>query len=156
MLFYWRANATTAQAAALSRIRSGWMTLLCLAKNRKFGLSRRLAFLGLAICVFAWGFGYKLSLYDQSSAPSHRIPIAKLLSGNESSSTAKSPLVIRTKTSTRVVYIAPTAVFLFLLLAIGLLNTSAPTRMCRRANKLLHLHRAILNTLFVRPPPVLV
>jgi hypothetical protein len=45
---------------------------------------------------------------------------------------------------------------LFLLLAISLLNSPPLTRVGRLSNKLLHLHRAILNTLFVRPPPVLV
>jgi hypothetical protein len=131
------------------------MTLYGSGKTRKFGLFGSLAFLGLAICVFGWGLGYKLSLYDQQQAPSHQIPKAKLLSGNEQSSTAKSPLVIRTKTSTRVVYIAPIAVFLVLLLPVSLLNTPTLTRIGRLANKLLHLHRAILNTLFVRPPPML-
>ena len=139
-----------------NRVRSGVATLHGLTKIRKFGLFGSLAFLGLAFCVFGWGLGYKLSLYDQSQAPSHQIPKAKLLSRDEQSSTAKSPLVITNRTSTRVIYTAPTGVFLFLLLAISLQNTPALTRIDRPAKKLLHLHRAILNTLFVRPPPVLV
>jgi hypothetical protein len=155
MLSYRRASASTARAAGSSRTRSGFSKLNRLGKTRKFGLFGSLAFLGLAICVFGWGFGYKLSLYDQHQTPSHQIPKAKLLSGNEQSSTAKSPLVIRSKTSTRVVYTAPVDIFLFLLLAISLLNTSALTGIVRPTNKLLHLHRAILNTLFVRPPPIL-
>jgi hypothetical protein len=48
-----------------------------------FGLFGSLAFLGLGICVFGWGLGYKLSLYDQSQTPSHQIPNAKLLSRDE-------------------------------------------------------------------------
>jgi uncharacterized membrane protein len=122
---------------------------------RKFGLFGVLAFLGLAMCIFGWGFGYKLSLYDQNQAPSHQIPKAKLLSDNEQSSNTKCPLVIRTKIVTKVIYTAPTSIFLILLLAISLLNASALTRVNKQANKLFHLHRAILNTLFVRPPPVL-
>jgi hypothetical protein len=110
----------------------------------------------LAFCVFGWGFGYKLSLYDQHQTPIHQIPKAKLLSRNEQSNTANSPLVIRTKTSTKVIYTAPTAIFSILLLGISLLNPLAKIRVDKLANKLLHLHRAILNTLFVRPPPVLV
>jgi hypothetical protein len=114
-----------------------------------------LAFLGLAFCVFAWGLQYKLSLYDPTQTASHQIPKAKLLSKDEQSSTAKDPLTIRTKTSTRVIYIAPTAVLLFLMLAISVLNPPVSRRLERRANGLFHLHRAVLNTLFVRPPPVL-
>jgi len=156
MLFYWRVDTATARAAGADRIRLGLATLRDFGKTRKFGLLGSLALLGLAFCVFAWGFGYKMSLYDQSSALSHRIPIAKLLSGNELSSMARSPLVIRTKTSTRVVYAAPPTVSLFLLLAICLANAPALARVGRLSSKLLHLHRAIFNTLFVRPPPVLV
>jgi hypothetical protein len=124
-------------------------------KTRKFGLCGSLAFLGLAFCVFAWGLQYKLSLYDPPQTASHQIPKAKLLSRDEQSSTVENPLVIRTKTSTSVIYTAPTAVFLILLLAISVLNPAVSGRLEKRANKLLHLHRAVLNTLFVRPPPVL-
>ena len=124
-------------------------------KLRKFSLFRNLAFVGLAFCVFGWGFGYKLSLYDQSQTPSHQIPRAKLLSSNEQSSTAKIPLVVRTKTSTKVIYTAPSTVFLILLPAINLLNPPVSKRVSQLAYNLLNLHRAILNTLFVRPPPVL-
>ena len=37
----------------------------------------------LGMCVFFWGLGYKLSLYDLHEASIHRIPDAKLLSRNE-------------------------------------------------------------------------
>ncbi len=40
-------------------------------------------FLGVGLCVFAWGLRYKLSLYDPPHAASHNIPIAKLLSKDE-------------------------------------------------------------------------
>jgi hypothetical protein len=109
----------------------------------------------LAICVFAWGLQYKLSLYDPPQAASHQIPRAKLLSRDEQSSTAEHPLVIRTKTSTSVIYTAPTAIFLILLLAISPLNPPVSRRLEKRAKRLFHLHRAVLNTLFVRPPPLL-
>jgi len=114
-----------------------------------------LAFLGLTFCVFAWGLEYKLSLYDPPQTDSHQIPKAKLLSRDEQSSTANSPLVVRTKTSTKIIYTAPATVFLILLLAAGLLNPAASKRVEQLGHKLLNLHRAILNTLFVRPPPVL-
>jgi hypothetical protein len=125
------------------------------SKSRQFGLFGSLAFLGLAFCIFAWGLQYKLSLYDPPQTASHQIPKAKLLSRDEQSSTAESPLVIRTKTSTSVIYTAPTVVFLILFLAISLLNPPASRRVEKRASRLLHLHRAVLNTLFVRPPPAL-
>lgn len=40
-------------------------------------------FLGVGLCVFAWGLRYKLSLYDPPHSASHNIPIAKLLSKEE-------------------------------------------------------------------------
>jgi hypothetical protein len=131
-------------------------TLHGLGKIRKFGRFGRLAFLGLAICVFAWGLQYKLSLYDPPQAASHQIPKAKLLSRDEQSSTAKNPLVIRSKTFTKIIYTAPATVFLILLLAISLLNTPALTKVDWLGDKLQHLHRALFNTVFVRPPPALV
>src|ERR1035441_7618159 len=120
------------------------MTLHRWGKTRKFGLCGSLAFLGLAFCVFAWGLQYKLSLYDPPQTTSHQIPKAKLLSREEQSSTAESPLVIRTKTYTNVIYTAPTAVFLTLLLVISVLNPPVSRRLERRANKLLHLHCGVL------------
>lgn len=37
----------------------------------------------LSFCVFGWGLRYKLSLYDPPHSLQHRMPQAKLLSGNE-------------------------------------------------------------------------
>lgn len=37
----------------------------------------------LGTCVFLWGFGYKLSLYETHGLTLHKIPEAKLLSKNE-------------------------------------------------------------------------
>ena len=128
------------------------LTVQLWSKSRLIKAVGTQAFLGLAICVFAWGLQYKLSLYNPPQAASHQIPTAKLLSRDEQSSTAKLPLVIRTKTSTSVIYTAPTANFLILLLAISLLNPPESTRVEKRANRLLHLHRAILNTLFRSSP----
>lgn len=138
------------------RIQSGLAKLQGMGKIRKFSFLGSIAFLGLAFCVFGWGLGYKLSLYNKAQTPSHQIPEAKLLSSNESSRTAKSPLVFRTRTSTRISYTAPTALFLVLLLAAGLLQLPALKMVENPGNKQLLLHRAILNTLFVRPPPVFI
>jgi hypothetical protein len=125
------------------------------SKSRPFSLFGMLAFLGLAFCVFAWGLQYKLSLYDPPQTASHQIPRAKLLSRDEQSSTAKSPLVVRTKTSTRIIYTAPASVCLILLLAVSLLNPPASKRVEHLDHKLLKLQSSILNTLSIRPPPVL-
>jgi hypothetical protein len=113
------------------------------------------AFLGLAICVFAWGLEYKLSLYDPPRTASYQIPKAKFLSRNEQSCTSERPLIVRTKTSTRVIYAVSTAVFLILLLALGALNAPASSQREQSASRSWHLRRATLRTSFVRPPPVL-
>ena len=70
-------------------------------------------------------------------------------------STAESPLVIRSKTSTKVIYTATSADMLILLLAVSLLVPPAQRKLETCVYGLLHLHRTVLNTLFVRPPPVL-
>ncbi len=50
-------------------------------RTRAFSLPA--LFLGVGLCVFAWGLRYKLSLYDPPHSASHNIPIAKLLSKDE-------------------------------------------------------------------------
>ncbi|HXS77340.1 MAG TPA: hypothetical protein VN753_14270 [Terracidiphilus sp.] len=42
----------------------------------------------LGTCVFLWGFGYKLSLYDTHQQTLHRIPEAKLLCKSEDAQAA--------------------------------------------------------------------
>ena len=123
------------------------------SKSRSFDLFGILAFLGLAFCVFTWGLQYKLSLYDPPQASSHQIPKAKLLSRDEQSSIAESPLLVRTKTATKVIYTVPTAVIMIQLLFLSILNPLASGQREQRANRSWHLHRAVLKTTFVRPPP---
>jgi hypothetical protein len=113
-----------------------------------------LATLGLAGCVFAWGLQYKLSLYDLSQAASHQIPQAKLLTGNERSGIAETPLVFRTKTSTTVSYTVPTAVFFFLLLAPSIFNQKESRQRKQHTSRSWHLGRGLLSIFFVRPPPI--
>ena len=81
--------------------------------------------------------------------------MAKLLSRDEQSSTAKHPLLLRTRKLTRVLFTAPASVFLILLLAARVQNPPASNRVVNRDNRLLPLRRALWKTLFVRPPPVL-
>jgi len=77
-----------------------------------------------------------------------------MLSRDERPDTAESPRVIRTRTATKVVYTATTMAILILLLSIAALNPPAPKGM-KQDPALLKLHRAIISSLFVRPPPVL-
>lgn len=121
---------------------------------RAFGLLVTLATVGLAVCVFAWGLQYKLSLYDPPQAASHKIPQAKLLSGNEQSGIAGSPLVFRAKTSTTVSYAVPSAVLFLLSLTLSISSPAAGQRE-QRTSRSWHLRRGLLNTFFVRPPPIL-
>ena len=123
--------------------------------TRSFDLLGMLAFLGLSVCVFTWGLQYKLSLYDPPQAASHQIPQAKLLSRNEQSGSTGSPLVVQSKTSTRVSYSVPTAVFFVLLLALSILNPQTSGQREERASRSWHLHRGLSNIFFVRPPPIL-
>lgn len=113
-------------------------------------------FLGLALCVFTWGLQYKLSLYDPPQSASHQIPKAKLLSKEEQSDITQTPLVLRTKTVTTIVYTAPATALLFLLLVLcslvertssGLMRAASRQRRQRSCN--------YLNILYVRPPPAL-
>jgi hypothetical protein len=115
-----------------------------------------LAFIGLGFCVFMWGLQYKLSLYDPPEATSHQIPKAKLLSKNERSSSTQSPQVVRTRTSTTVIYTVPTLAFFILLLAVSVLNPPKSGQSEQRASQSWLLRRPHLRTYFVRPPPVLV
>ena len=101
-----------------------------------------LAFFALAFCVFMWGLQYKLSLYDPPEAASHHIPTAKLLSKNERSSSTESPQVVRTRTSTKVIYTVPTVAFFMLLLILSVLNPLLSGQREQRASRLWHLRRA--------------
>ena len=124
--------------------------------TRTFNLLGIVASLGLASCVFTWGLEYKLSLYDPPQWPSHQIPQAKLLSRNEQSVTTAGPLVVRTKTSTRVSYtVSASAVFLVLLLAPGVLNLQGAGQRFLCADPVRIFHRGLFELFLNRPPPFL-
>jgi hypothetical protein len=106
--------------------------------------------------VFAWGLQYKLSLYDPPQAASHKIPQAKLLSKNERTGFAESPVVVRTKTSTTVNCTVQTAaVFFFLLLIVNILNLQTSRQRNQRTSSIRRLQSGLFNVFFVRPPPIL-
>jgi len=114
------------------------------SKNPPFGRMGTLACVALAFCLFAWGLQYKLSLYDPPQAASHHVPKAKLLSKNEQSSSTGSPLVVRTKTSTKVIYTIPAVVVFILLLVLSVSNPPISGQREQRASRLWHLRRAHL------------
>ena len=133
----------------------GKVTVFLWGKSRLSTHCGFLAFLGLAVCVFTWGLQYKLSLYDPPQAASHLIPQAKLLSKNELTGTTESPLVIRTKTSTRVIYTVPTTVYFVLLLSLIGLKPQASSQWEARASDSWRLSSGLFHIFFVRPPPIL-
>ena len=132
------------------------VSMHCWSTNPPFGRMATFTCVALAFCLFAWGLQYKLSLYDPPEAASHHVPTAKLLSKNEQSSFTESPLVVRTRTSTRVIYAVATAVFFILLPILSTLRPPLSGQREQRASRLWHLRRAHLRAHFVRPPPVLV
>ena len=115
------------------------------------------AFLGLALAVFTWGLGYKLSLYDPPQASSHLIPTAKLLSQEEQAIAAKHLVTSSAKAPTAEVMPALFwGAFLFLLLASGaqdLLESIQKRREVRLPWRL--RFSASFSSFFFRPPPVL-
>jgi len=126
------------------------------SNNPPFDRMGTLACVALAFCLFAWGLQYKLSLYDPLKAASHHVPTAKLLSKNEQSNSTEIPLVVRTRTSTRVIYTVPTAVFFILLPVPSVSNPPTPGQREQRASQSWLPRRPHLRAHFVRPPPVFV
>jgi len=77
-----------ARAEQLRRFKTLQIVIERSKSRSSIGLSMPLVMLG--VCVFLWGFGYKLSLYDFHQRSLHTIPDAKLLSKNEDSRAADS------------------------------------------------------------------
>lgn len=123
--------------------------------NRPSNRLVTIAVLGLAFSVFVWGLQYKLSLYDPPQAASHQIPMAKLLLKDKQSRGTESLLVVRTKASGSVPYTASTSIFFILLLTLRIFSPTTSVPVTQRANRSRQLSRAILSTVFVRPPPAL-
>ena len=110
----------------------------------------------LGMCVFFWGLGYKLSLYDVHESRIHRIPEAKLMSRNEDPNATDSVrLFLAGTTSLELVSSGTFAVLIFLIgslarpnLGLERLSSALSTPFCPRS-------AAILSAFFLRPPPVL-
>lgn len=113
-----------------------------------------LAFLSLALCVFAWGLQYKVSLYDPPQAASHQVPQAKLLSKNEWSPTVEDSRGIDMKISPQVLVQQFFPWIFCLSLTLGLERFMASRKkhfaMSRPG---LARRSACLSAFFFRPPP---
>jgi len=119
-----------------------------------FRLSMLLAMLGM--CVFFWGLGYKLSLYDFHRASIHRIPEAKLMSRNEDPNATDSLRLCIVKSASADHGSAYTFVIFIVLWASLAKPKSAWDRPYLALSKPWCLRfAAILSALFLRPPPVL-
>lgn len=113
-------------------------------------------FLGLAIAVFAWGLQYKLSLYDAPGSTSRQIPEAKLLSGNEQSAVAESPLMKTANTSPGVMPGLLFTVLTSFLVGLGIASARIADRVSQeRTRPWCVARRSGLAAFFFRPPPVL-
>jgi hypothetical protein len=113
------------------------------------------AFLGLAICIFAWGLQYKLSLYDPPQASSHQVPQAKLLSKDQWS---PSPADARAYdvAATSPAFVVQPCILFPLLLMLGAENVHSSGQKHRDgARPWLARSSASLNVFFFRPPPAI-
>jgi hypothetical protein len=123
--------------------------------NRRIPAWLILGLVGLSLLVFAWGLGYKLSLYDSPQSESHKIQQAKLLSENERALVVQSPLLSDTKAPPEVTHAVLSGVLLFLVLAHRVLNAPVSSLQDSNVNQSWHQHyRTGLNFFFVLPPPV--
>ena len=112
-----------------------------------------IGFFALALCVFSWGLGYKLSLYASPQSNAHLFPQAKLLSKNERIFRGQSPL---TDNSVPPWPAAPVILPLLGILQFAALLLKASTfRLWTLETKTCwhHRRRSRLNTSFPRPPP---
>jgi hypothetical protein len=119
--------------------------------------STRLSILlvALGLCVFFWGLGYKLSLYDLHEPSIHRVPEAKLLSRNEDPNATDglqhclAKLMVLDPTS------SGSVLFIFLLGNLARLQSNS-TKLRFAAAKTLHPRSApIVGAFFLRPPPAI-
>jgi hypothetical protein len=123
-------------------------------KNRARLGRLTVAFLGLAVCVFAWGLQYKLSLYDPPQASSHQVPQAKLLSKDQWSPSPVHASASDIAPPTWFFAVQLCLMFLCLLLTDGAKNVLSPEQKHREgARPWLAWSSASLSAFFFRPPP---
>jgi hypothetical protein len=118
------------------------------------------AFIGLALAIFGWGTGYKLSLYYPPNSNAHLMPHAKLLSKNEQDAPkteARSRRSSKDTSDKRKAELALTLLFVYALSAAAWCSmTVAVSQREREASRQLYRRlRGSLSFFFVLPPPVL-
>jgi hypothetical protein len=128
------------------------LSLQLSSKNRTYGCFRTLSLLGLAFCVFTWGFQYKLSLYDPPQTAPHQVPMAKLLSRNEQSDRLEDSIFTQSNPPTKVLRWASTAALLILLIAC-LISPPDSSQWRPVEHRSMQLRQSLLEAHFVRPPP---
>jgi hypothetical protein len=124
-------------------------------KKRFRSVQRSLALTALALCVFMWGLGYKLSLYAPPQASSHPIPIAKLLSKNDSAG-LEDTLQRLSKGVVTAPVIAALVCGIYLLCGLGFdvrARLGSVQWAGNRGRVGRRLHNASFNAFFFRPPP---
>jgi hypothetical protein len=115
-------------------------------------LSILLAMLG--ICVFLWGYGYKLSLYNPHPANVHRVPEAKLLSKNEDPNATDSLRVYLSQAIFHPGYlIASAALIAFWLIGFHLSSSDSVIRTLDNPQAPSQQPK-FLGAFFLRPPPI--
>lgn len=124
--------------------------------TRRVPLWLSLGFPALALFVFSWGLGYKLSLYDPPQSMARLMPSAKLLSKNEQSIGRQSALTADFDTRPVQLHSTWPGVAAILPLAALLLWIAAPVRRLHRPAWVSRIYRrAGLAGFFFRPPPIL-
>jgi len=127
------------------------------SKNRVGSLRLVLGLAGLAISVFLWGLGYKLSLYEPAQGNFHQIPRAKLFSEDErpeiAAVSADPSRPAEAIHGTRGIFESALLLFLFAIAALAQHNTELRIRENRRPRR--QLRPSSLSAFLVRPPPFL-
>ena len=130
----------------------GWFVVMAGNTTRRAPLWFSLAFVVLAISVFSWGLGYKLSLYNASPSSFHRVPTATLLSGDEQNTSDHT--ILRGDFSGVPPVQVELAMFMVLPFAVlALMSATVKQQEQDTADSSLNRRVAALNSFFFRPPP---
>ena len=111
-----------------------------------------LLLLMLGVCVFLWGFSYKISLYNLNERSLHTVPDAKLLSKNEDRQAADGVQQVLLKVASA----QPVLLVEFVAIAFALVDACA-ARCYFDENHFADLKPRIATytpSLYFRPPPI--
>jgi len=121
------------------------------SKSRS-SIRRCFLLLMLGVCVFLWGFSYKLSLYNVQEPTPHRVPEAKLLSKNEDSRAVDGVRQVLSLGKLR----QPTMFFRLVAVTIGMAGVCARRWYFKETNfsELKPRIATYIPSLCFRPPPI--